>query len=448
MTAAVLILVVEDVPGRYATLTPSLESAGYAVRTVALGSAALAAVAVRQPDAVLVRIGAMERDGIETCRRIRADPANRRMPVIALTDAPPSANARAFDAVAAGIDAGADDFVEPPFAEPLLLAAIRDALRMRRALAEMDAANVAALASAGDIDLDSADPTGPGMAGLARRLAGAAGIEGDELKGAVFGALVHDIGNLGIPDAILSKPGPLTDWERAEMRRHPEIGEGICRSFPSSRAFAPIVRHHHERWDGAGYPDGLRRRGDPDRRPDRRARRRLRRDGPRPSVPAGHDDRRGARRDPAQRPGGQFDPALVGVVPRAGRAPRSIRRQPSLNRLSRISPVDWASPDGRTLTVDVVARRPVRVVDAERHGVALDLVGVGEDLVALGHRPRVQAVMPDEPDHGRAGRRRCRPGSGAIRPPASGAPPDRGRWRPATRNGAASAASRASGPGG
>jgi cyclic di-GMP phosphodiesterase len=252
-----LILVVEDVPGRYATLTPSLESAGYAVRTVGLGSAALAAVAVRQPDAVLVRIGAMERDGIETCRRIRADPANRRMPAIALTDAPPSANARAFDAVAAGIDAGADDFVEPPFAEPLLLAAIRDALRMRRALAEMDAANVAALASAGDIDLDSADPTGPGMAGLARRLAGAAGIEGDELKGAVFGALVHDIGNLGIPDAILSKPGPLTDWERAEMRRHPEIGEGICRSFPSSRAFAPIVRHHHERWDGAGYPDGI-----------------------------------------------------------------------------------------------------------------------------------------------------------------------------------------------
>ena len=173
-----LILVVEDVPGRYATLTPSLESAGYAVRTVALGSAALAAVAVRQPDAVLVRIGAMERDGIETCRRIRADPANRRMPVIALTDAPPSPNTRAFDAVAAGIDAGADDFVEPPFAEPLLLAAIRDALRMRRALAEMDAANVAALASAGDIDLDAADPTGTGMAGLARQLARSIGIEG------------------------------------------------------------------------------------------------------------------------------------------------------------------------------------------------------------------------------------------------------------------------------
>ena len=252
-----LILLVEDVPGRYATLTPSLELAGYAVRSVGLGSAALAAVAVRQPDAVLVRIGTADRDGIETCRRIRADPANRRMPVIALTDAPPEASARAFDAVAAGIDAGADDFVEPPFAEPLLLAAIRDALRMRRALAELDAANVAALASAGDIDLDVTDPVGTGMAGLARRLARSVGLDGPDLKGAVFGALVHDIGNLGIPTAILSKPGPLTAAERAEMRRHPEIGEGICRSFPSSRRFAPIVRHHHERWDGTGYPDGL-----------------------------------------------------------------------------------------------------------------------------------------------------------------------------------------------
>jgi len=253
-----LILVVEDRPGRHATLTPSLESAGYTVRAVAHGSAALAAVAVRQPDAVLLGIGAAERDGIETCRRIRADPANQAMPVIVLTDALPGVGRTAFDDIAAGIDAGADDFVEPPFAEPLLLATIRDALRMRRALADLDAANVAALASAGDIDLGSVDRVGTGMAGLAHRLAQAVGLDGAELKGAVFGALVHDIGNLGIPDAILSKPGPLTRAERAEMRRHPEIGEGICRSFPSSRPFARIVRHHHERWDGAGYPDRLR----------------------------------------------------------------------------------------------------------------------------------------------------------------------------------------------
>ena len=253
-----LILVVEDEPGRHATLTRSLESAGYAVRAVAHGNAALSAVAVRQPEAVLIGVGAAAGDFTNTCRRIRADPANQAMPVIVITDLPTSGDSKAFEDIAAGLDAGADDFLEPPFDERDLLATIRDALRMRRAMAEMHAAQVAATASAGDMDLDAGEPAWPGMAGLAHRLAVGAGLAGAELRGAVFGALVHDIGNLGIPGAILSKPGPLTEAERAAMRRHPEIGESICRSFPSSRLFAPIVRHHHERWDGYGYPDRLR----------------------------------------------------------------------------------------------------------------------------------------------------------------------------------------------
>lgn len=148
--------------------------------------------------------------------------------------------------------------MEPPFDGRELLATIRDALRMRRAMAEMHAASVAAQASAGDMDLDTTEPDRLGMAGLVHRLAGKLDLDGAELRGAVFGALIHDIGNLGIPEAILSKPGPLAKAERAAMRRHPEIGENICRAFPSSRRFAPIVRHHHERWDGFGYPDRLR----------------------------------------------------------------------------------------------------------------------------------------------------------------------------------------------
>jgi putative two-component system response regulator len=253
-----LILVVEDEPGRHATLTPSLESAGYDVLTVADGSTALSAVAVRQPEAVLLGVGATGSDGMETLRRIRADPANHGVPVIVLTDLATGTDEPVFAAMAAGLDAGADDFLESPFEGRDLLTTIRDALRMRRAMAEMHAAHVAAQASAGDVDLDAAEPDRPGMAGLVQRLATRLELDGAELRGAVFGALVHDIGNLGIPEAILSKPGPLTKAEWAAMRRHPEIGESICRSFPSSRRFAPIVRHHHERWDGFGYPDRLR----------------------------------------------------------------------------------------------------------------------------------------------------------------------------------------------
>ncbi len=72
------------------------------------------------------------------------------------------------------------------------------------------------------------------------------------------GALLHDIGKVGVPDAILRKPGKLDPDEWAEMRRHPEIGYNLTSRIPFLDAASPLVRHHHERWDGTGYPDGLR----------------------------------------------------------------------------------------------------------------------------------------------------------------------------------------------
>jgi putative two-component system response regulator len=78
------------------------------------------------------------------------------------------------------------------------------------------------------------------------------------LKGVVFGALLHDIGKIGVADAILTKPGPLTLPEWDEMRQHPVIGERICEPLAAAAEFAPIIRGHHERWDGQGYPDRLR----------------------------------------------------------------------------------------------------------------------------------------------------------------------------------------------
>jgi putative two-component system response regulator len=129
---------------------------------------------------------------------------------------------------------------------------------MRHAIAEIHATDSAVLASAGDADLHTDPAEWPGMAGLAHRMATRVGLDAAETKGVVFGALIHDIGNIGVPETILLKPGPLTHEESAAMRRHPVIGENICRSFPSSRHFGPIVRHHHERWDGFGYPDRLR----------------------------------------------------------------------------------------------------------------------------------------------------------------------------------------------
>ncbi len=97
-----------------------------------------------------------------------------------------------------------------------------------------------------------------GVTGLARELAERLGLADDELDAVVHAAALHDVGKVAIPDAILKKPGPLDELEWAFMRRHTLIGERILRAVPALRTAAPLVRWSHERWDGRGYPDGLR----------------------------------------------------------------------------------------------------------------------------------------------------------------------------------------------
>ncbi len=87
----------------------------------------------------------------------------------------------------------------------------------------------------------------------------AMGLDRDSLQALYRGGFVHDIGKVGMPDSILFKPGPLTAQEWVIMRSHPTRGEEICRHLKSLNPVLPIIRHHHERWDGSGYPDGLRR---------------------------------------------------------------------------------------------------------------------------------------------------------------------------------------------
>jgi HD-GYP domain-containing protein (c-di-GMP phosphodiesterase class II) len=117
---------------------------------------------------------------------------------------------------------------------------------------------VAALATAVEAKDVSTELHCERLAGLTARLGLEVGLRPDELEALAYGSLLHDVGKIGIPEAILRKTGSLTEEEWTVMRRHPEIGERICRPLVLSRSFASIIRHHHERWDGGGYPDGLR----------------------------------------------------------------------------------------------------------------------------------------------------------------------------------------------
>jgi len=144
-------------------------------------------------------------------------------------------------------------------------ALVRKALRAENQVAEQRReeleqsylATVAALAAALDAKDRHTEAHSRETAALARAVGHRLGLEGETLRFLEYGALLHDIGKIGVPGYILNKPGPLDDEEMAIMREHPVIGERIVASVPFLARIRPIVRGEHERWDGGGYPDGL-----------------------------------------------------------------------------------------------------------------------------------------------------------------------------------------------
>ncbi len=249
-----LVLVADDDAANRALLSSLLERGGYRSMAVADGRDAIKAAVDEAPHLILLDVGLPGLNGLDVCRRLRADPRTVALPIILVTGQTASRD------VVAGLDAGADDFVRKPYDEAELMARVRSVMRLARVTAEMVGAHgvIAALANAVEAKDSSTELHCQRLAGLAHQLGMQAGLEPATLKGLVFGALLHDIGKIGVSDAILNKPGPLSREEWAEMRLHPLIGERICEPLATASQFSSIVRHHHERWDGAGYPDGLR----------------------------------------------------------------------------------------------------------------------------------------------------------------------------------------------
>ncbi len=248
------ILVAEDDLATRALLRAALERADYVVRDVDNGASALAEITRCPPDVALLDVGMPEMDGLEVTRSLRRMPATALLPIILVT-----ARGRLEDKVA-GLDAGASDFITKPFEPAELLARVRANLRLSSALARLENTQdvLVALANA----VDAKDPLTEHHCGrVADRaliLARLAGLGQEDVEAVGYGAVLHDIGKIGIAEAVLTKPGSLTDEERAEMQRHPLIGAEILQPLRIGRIVGPIVRGHHERWDGKGYPDGLR----------------------------------------------------------------------------------------------------------------------------------------------------------------------------------------------
>jgi putative two-component system response regulator len=254
-----LILIIEDDVTQRGLLSRVLEREGYDTLGVGHGEMGLRAISEYAPQMVLLDLSLPGMDGFEICRRLRNDPLTATLPVIVIT-----AHTSMDDMVMA-LDAGADDFLAKPVQQTELLARIRSAMRLRRAITSLERAAqiVAALANAVEAKDVGLVHHCRWLAHHAARVGVNVGLRGEELEAVAYGALLHDVGKIGVPEHLLRKEGPLSDDEWSLMRRHPEIGERICHPLRASRAFAPIIRHHHERFNGGGYPDGLRGEGIP-----------------------------------------------------------------------------------------------------------------------------------------------------------------------------------------
>ena len=248
------VLVAEDDRANRRLLTVLLERAGYAVVEAPDGSTALAAVEAVTPDLVLLDVQMPGLDGLEVTRRLRARPDTAIVPIILVTGLGASADR------IAGLDAGASDFLAKPYDQGELLARVRAALRTKAAIDRLEDAQavLVALANAVEAKDPSTEHHCNRLAGLALGMARLVGLDDDGAEVVGYGAALHDVGKIGIPEAILRKPGPLDEEEWAQMRRHSAIGASIVAPLRLGRLVAPVVRAHHERWDGGGYPDGLR----------------------------------------------------------------------------------------------------------------------------------------------------------------------------------------------
>ncbi len=247
------ILVIDDEDVIRMLVVEILESAGYEVTSAESAEVALELLEQAEFDLVVSDIVMPGLSGLELLESVRSRVAS--LPVVLVT------GAGTYDTLSQALTRGAAGLVTKPFAHSELQLAVADALeramRSRDELRERLLAPTLASALANAIEARDEYLHGhcERLAALAVRVAELLGLPADQIETVRLGAILHDVGKIGIPDRVLLKPGPLDDEERRIVETHPEIGDKLLEPLDLLSGARPIVRHHHERWDGAGYPD-------------------------------------------------------------------------------------------------------------------------------------------------------------------------------------------------
>lgn len=247
------ILVVEDNRTNALLLEQVLLGEGHQVSLASDGAEALERIAARCPDLIFLDLDMPRVDGYEVCRRVKNNPATRLVPIVIVTAQ------TAFEAKLRAWELGADDFLTKPFQCLEVVARCRSLLRIKRLIDERDSAEAVVFAFARAVEAKSQYTHGHSerVTAYALELARQVRLPQVEWETLRKGGLLHDIGKISIPDAILDKPGSLTVDEYEIMKQHPAQGARIVEPLRSVRDAMPLIRWHHERMDGKGYPDGL-----------------------------------------------------------------------------------------------------------------------------------------------------------------------------------------------
>lgn len=248
-----VILAVDDNEQNLQLLEEYLWQWGYEVVVARDGLEAVDLFSQHNPSLIVLDVMMPVMDGYEACARIKATPHGRRIPIVMLT-----ALTGTEDKIRA-LEHGADDFLNKPINREELRTRIRSLIRIRNLRKELDSSeNILVTLSAA---LENKDPRSGGhvqrVASYAAQICERLGLPADDTEIVVKGALLHDVGKIGVPDEILLKPA-LSAEEALRMADHAAMGASILEPLRTFRRFVPIVRHHHERFDGNGYPDRLR----------------------------------------------------------------------------------------------------------------------------------------------------------------------------------------------
>lgn len=251
-----LLLVVEDDAAMLVALRDILEGAGYEVRTAPNGERALELLTEIEPSLILSDISMPIMNGIELFKEVRQAPGGAAIPFIFLT-----ARGTRED-IFVGKSMGADDYITKPVTSQELLSAVQARLQrtdelMLAQLKEAYKASLLALANAIEArdyyTRDHVERVNAFSQAIAKEL----GWPPARRSALEFGAILHDIGKIAVRESVLRKTGPLGRDEWEEMREHPIVGARMLEGIPYLVRAIPIVLYHHERWDGSGYPEGL-----------------------------------------------------------------------------------------------------------------------------------------------------------------------------------------------